>query len=136
MKIVIVSGHFNPIHPGHIELFCKAKSKGHKLWVIIKNDEQSKLKRGVFSFQDEKYRKQIISSIKYIDRVFLSIDNDLSVNKTLRKIIKGNSAHQFILAKGGDAKNRVVLEEDLCKLNNIKIIKNLGKKRYSSRDYI
>lgn len=136
MKIVIISGCFNPIHPGHLELFCKAKSKGHLLWVIVKNDKQTELKRGTESFQDQNYRKKIVTALRCVDKVFISIDNDLSVNKTLKKIVKGNPAHEYILAKGGDAKYKCVLEEEFCKQNNIKIIKDLGKKKYSSSHYV
>ena len=32
-KAIIVSGYFNPLHKGHIELFHNAKSKGDKLFV-------------------------------------------------------------------------------------------------------
>ena len=34
-KLVIVSGYFNPLHKGHLELFHKAKSYGDELFVII-----------------------------------------------------------------------------------------------------
>ncbi len=136
MKIVVTSGYFNPIHPGHIELFRKAKNKGNQLWVIVKNDRQAKLKRGISSFQNQKYREDLVSAIKYVDKVLSSIDTDLSVNKTLQKAITSNRNYKFILAKGGDAKDKDVLEESFCKLNKIQIIKNLGKKKYSSSDYI
>ena len=34
-KIVIVSGYFNCLHRGHLELFYKAKEVGNELWVIV-----------------------------------------------------------------------------------------------------
>ena len=39
MKISIVSGGFDPVHVGHIELFEKAKSLADELWVILSTDE-------------------------------------------------------------------------------------------------
>ena len=38
--IVCVSGYFNPIHHGHIELLQKAKDLGTKLFVVVNNDKQ------------------------------------------------------------------------------------------------
>ena len=43
-KAIIVSGYFNPIHKGHLELFQKAKAYGDELWVIVNSDLQRKLK--------------------------------------------------------------------------------------------
>jgi len=136
MKIALVSGYFNPIHPGHIELFKRASEISDEVWVVVKNDNQSFLKKGKDSFQDENYRKEVISSIKYVGRVFISIDSDLSVNATLEKIIKEEKNHEYILAKGGDANGREALEEDFCISNNIRIIKDLGEKTYSSSNYV
>ena len=38
-KAVIVSGYFNPLHKGHLELFRKAKEVGDLLIVIVNNEE-------------------------------------------------------------------------------------------------
>ena len=51
-KAIIVSGYFNPIHKGHLELFAKAKAQADELWVIVNSDLQRKLK-GSKEFQDE-----------------------------------------------------------------------------------
>ena len=39
-KAIIVSGYFNPIHKGHLELFAKAKAQADELWVIVNSDLQ------------------------------------------------------------------------------------------------
>ena len=38
MKIIVVSGGFDPIHSGHIEYFKSAKSLGDKLIVALNSD--------------------------------------------------------------------------------------------------
>ena len=43
-KAIIVSGYFNPLHKGHLELFEKAKAAGDQLWVIVNSDLQRELK--------------------------------------------------------------------------------------------
>ena len=44
LKGVIVSGYFNPLHKGHVELFNLAKNFGDYLIVIVNNDFQRSLK--------------------------------------------------------------------------------------------
>lgn len=77
-KAVIVSGYFNPIHKGHIEYFHNAKKYGDKLFVIINNDFQRKLK-GSKEFMNQEERKLIVDELKVIDKSFLSIDQDRTV---------------------------------------------------------
>ena len=84
-KGIIVSGYFNPLHKGHIELFHSAKSKGDELFVIVNNDYQRKLK-GSKEFMLEEERCLIIKELSVTDIVVLSIDNDRTVIKTLEKI--------------------------------------------------
>ena len=38
MKLAIVSGGFDPLHVGHIELFERAKSMADDLCVIVNDD--------------------------------------------------------------------------------------------------
>ena len=72
---IIVSGYFNPIHKGHLEYFNNAKSQADKLFVIVNNDNQRKLK-GSKDFQDENERMFIVSNIKAVDKVCLLYTSD------------------------------------------------------------
>ena len=94
-KIVVTSGYFDHLHYGHIELFRLSKQLGNYLIAVINNDEQTTQKKG-FVFMPHEERAKIIIELKSVDEVFISIDNDASVCKTL-EFIKPN-----IYAKGGD----------------------------------
>ena len=48
MKIVVVSGGFDPIHSGHIEYFKSAKEYGDKLIVALNSDNWLEKKKGKF----------------------------------------------------------------------------------------
>ena len=85
-KIGITSMYANPIHPGHIDCLRLSKELVDELWVIVNNDYQAKLKRGVDSFQDEQYRKQVIDSIRYVDQTIISIDTDPTVCESIKKV--------------------------------------------------
>lgn len=129
MSIVAVSGYFDPVHVGHIEYLKLAKQLGDELIVILNNDKQARLKKGE-SFMPLKERKAILEAIRYVDRVFVSIDEDLSVCKSL-EALKPN-----IFAKGGDRFSYEIPEADICRKLNIKIVDCLGKKIQSSSDLI
>ena len=131
-KVVIVSGYFNPIHRGHIEYFNMAKLKGEKLFVIVNNDLQRQLK-GSKQFMLQEERKLIVENIKSVDKVFLSIDKDKTVRKTIEKISNQFSAEYLLyFANGGDQDNLSIPESDICQKLGIKMIDGLGDKVQSS----
>ena len=123
--IVCVSGYFNPIHVGHIELLQKAKDLGTKLFVIVNNDKQSFLKKDS-SFMPEGERLKIIRSIRCVDSAIIATDDDRTVCKTLRLI------HPHIFANGGDQNNEIIPEKIVCEELRIKLIDGLGDKIQSS----
>ena len=45
MKTVIVSGFFNPLHGGHLDMIEAAKDLGDRLVVIVNNDVQQVMKK-------------------------------------------------------------------------------------------
>ena len=125
MKIVATSGYFDPLHVGHLECLELAKKLGDKLIVIVNSDLQATLKKGK-SFMNEQDRLKIVSALKCVDEVFLSIDKDKSQCESLRHL------KPTIFAKGGDRTSGEIPEAKVCKELNIKIIDGLGAKIRSS----
>tara|TARA_B000000565_G_C23528782_1_gene278861 strand:- start:96 stop:524 length:429 start_codon:yes stop_codon:yes gene_type:complete len=129
---IIVSGYFNPIHKGHIEYFQKAKNMADVLFVIVNSDFQRKLKKSK-PFQDEAERLIIVSNIKTVDKVFLSIDKNRTVCNTIEKIFKDyGSEFELYFANGGDQNNNTIPEKNICDKLGIKLIDGLGDKIQSS----
>lgn len=132
MKAVIISGYFNPLHKGHLELFEKAKASGDELWVIVNNDLQRKLK-GSKEFMDQDERLIIVSAIKYVDNALISIDQDKTQRSTLAfladKYIKD---FELYFANGGDQNNKSIPEGTVCKEKGIGLLEGLGEKIQSS----
>ena len=131
-KAIIVSGYFNPLHKGHIEYFHLAKSNGNKLFVIVNNDFQQKLK-GSKEFMLEDERVLIVEELTITDQIFLSIDKDLTVSLTIEKIYNSyGNKFEFLFANGGDQNNESIPENEICKKLGIKLIDGLGDKIQSS----
>ena len=131
-KAIIVSGYFNPLHKGHLELFEKAKSAGDELWVIVNSDLQRALK-GSKEFMDENERLIIVNAIKYVDKALISIDKDKTQCATLAHLADNFSKHfQLSFANGGDQNNESIPEVPVCKKKGIGLLEGLGDKIQSS----
>jgi len=119
---VAVSGYFNPLHVGHLEMIERARRLGDKLVAIVNNDFQVKLK-GSVPFMNLKDRVKIVAALRDVDAVFVSIDRDKTVCKSLAKL------RPDIFANGGDRHSiGDVPEYPICQKYKIKMVDGLGKK--------
>ncbi len=136
-KIIAVSGGFDPIHIGHIEMFQRAKALGDKLVVILNNDNWIKKKKG-HPFMPESERMEVIKAIRYVDEVILSSHGpepeDMSVCAELRMI------RPRIFGNGGDRHSANIPEVPVCEEIGCELVYNLGSKIQSSswllKDYL
>ena len=128
--VVCVSGYFNPLHVGHLEMIERAKKLGDKLVAIVNSDYQVKLK-GRVPFMSQKDRLEIIRALRAVDEAIVCIDRDLSVCRTLAKL------KPDIFANGGDRHSvGDVPEFEICQKLGIKMVDGLGKKIRASSELI
>ena len=125
MKIICVSGYFDPFHVGHLEYLEKSKKLGDYLFVIVNNDEQAKMKKGK-SFMPEKERLKIIRSLKCVDSAIIAVDKDRTVCESLRIVCPD------IFTNGGDQNNNTIPEISVCKELGIDLVDGMGEKIQSS----
>ena len=131
-KLIIVSGYFNPLHKGHLELFEKAKEVGDLLCVIVNNDKQREMKGSQF-FQDQDERIRIIRALNVVDMAWVSVDKDSTQNATLKLMVdKFYGSMKLAFANGGDQNNDTIPEAEVCKMFDIELIDGLGDKIQSS----
>ena len=127
MKTIAISGYFDPLHVGHLEYIELAADLGDHLTVIVNNDFQCELKKGK-SFMPENDRVRIIQALSVVDTTFLSIDNDLSVCKSLAFV------RPHIFANGGDRTLGEIPETKVMKEYDIEMVDGLGNKIRSSSE--
>lgn len=139
--VVITSGYFNPLHPGHIECFELCKDLGDELRVIINSDNQVRAKTGKEEvFQDEQVRMRIVSALKPVDRVILSVDTDGSVCESIRYAV-GQIRSEYgpdiriIFGKWGDRFASNIPEVQVCKELWVEIRDGLWAKTHNSSEY-
>lgn len=139
--IVITSWYFNPIHPGHIECLELCKELWDELRVIVNSDKQARDKTGKQEvFQDENFRMRVTSSIKPVDEVVLSVDQDGSVCESIKhtaNLIRqkyGNDT-KIIFGKWWDRFTWNIPEVQVCKDLNIEIRDWLWAKTHNSSEF-
>lgn len=126
MKIAFVSGYFNPLHGGHLDLIEGAAALGDKLVVIVNNDKQQLLKKGKIIL-DEQNRMRLMKALRDVNEVILSIDEDPTQIKTVEKLAKEHPDDELIFAQGGDRdSDKVNPETEVCKKYGIKVIYGVG----------
>ena len=101
MKIVIVTGGFDPIHSGHIALLKEAKNLGHALAVGLNSDEWLRRKKG-HEFMPWSERSAIIENLKMVDVVFSFDDSDGSAIDAIKRVKEVYPDDELIFANGGD----------------------------------
>jgi cytidyltransferase-like protein len=102
MKIIIVSGGFDPIHSGHIAYFKDAKALGDKLVVALNSDNWLINKKGKF-FMPFEERQAIIENLSSVDSVIDFDDDDIgSATNALIKVKEMYPDDGIAFANGGD----------------------------------
>ena len=101
MKIVLVTGGFDPLHSGHIEYFKAAKQLGNLLVVGINSDAWLARKKGK-AFMPVAERKAIIENLYQVHRVIEFDDGDGSAIDAIRRVKELFPRDKVIFANGGD----------------------------------
>lgn len=101
VKIVLITGGFDPIHSGHIEYINEARKLGDCLFVGLNSDDWLTRKKGK-PFMNWHERHIILSNIRNVDDVFAFDDSDNTAIDAIRRIREENPDHTIIFANGGD----------------------------------
>lgn len=120
-KLVMVSGGFDPVHVGHLEMFEEAKKLGDELLVVLNCDSWLIRKKGK-KFMSAKDRARIVSAFSCVDKVFvLETDKD-DVSEAIEKF------RPRIFANGGDRKaEKDIPEAAVCRKLGVKMVFNVGR---------
>ena len=137
--ISIVSGGFDPIHPGHIMMMKDCLKFSNYLIVGVNSNKWLINKKGNY-FMDIQHRIYVVNSLNVVNETMEFEDDDKgSANNLLIKIINKYSNDKIIFANGGDrSDSSKILEFETAKQYNIDLKFGIGgsHKESSSSDLL
>jgi FAD synthetase len=78
LKVVLVGGVFDLIHPGHIHTLKAAKAEGDVLVVVVaRQSTAQKIKKYRKIYHDEKLRKDLVTSLNFVDLAVIGKEGTL-----------------------------------------------------------
>lgn len=115
MKVVLVTGGFDPLHSGHIEYFKAARQLGNRLVVGLNSDAWLTRKKGR-PFMPFEERASIIRNLKMVDEVIGFNDDDgTACHAIFNMLSKRDQSDTIIFANGGDRNNGTTPEYNMYK---------------------
>ncbi|PPS47991.1 adenylyltransferase/cytidyltransferase family protein [Citrobacter braakii] len=109
MSTVITFGTFDVLHIGHINILQRAREYGDKLIVGVSSDALNFSKKQRNPVYPEMERKAIISSLKFVDEVFIEESLELKA-----EYIKKYNADVLIM--GNDWEGRFDCYNNICEV--------------------
>lgn len=126
MKIAIVSGFFNPLHGGHLDMIEAARKLGDKLVVFVDNDKQQIIKKGKIILSEEN-RVRLMRALRDVDEAYVSLGDEPGQVETLKMLMAKYPDVEFVFANGGDRKGEDdIIEAEFCRQHGIKMAFGVG----------
>jgi len=107
--VVITFGTYDILHCGHIKILKRAAEFGDRLVVGVSTDALNFSKKGRNPVYSENERREIISSLRFVDEVFFEESLELK-----REYILRHKAD--ILVMGDDWEGKFDMFSDICKV--------------------
>ena len=141
-KVMLISGGFDPVHKGHLEMIAEARKLASEVWVILNNDRWLSQKKGK-EFMNEDEREYIMSQVKGVTKTFIChprIPTDKTVcdaiysavNVYRREFNTNLEEMSMAFGNGGDRIEGNIPESEYCDSMGVDMVWGLGKKIQSS----
>jgi glycerol-3-phosphate cytidylyltransferase/D-beta-D-heptose 7-phosphate kinase/D-beta-D-heptose 1-phosphate adenosyltransferase len=100
-RAAIVSGYFNPLHVGHLDMMEAARDLADALVVIVNNDAQQLMKKSKV-ITSETDRLRIVRALRATDSALVAVDADGSVAASLEAVRAAYPGIELVFCNGGD----------------------------------
>ncbi|MDR1561335.1 MAG: adenylyltransferase/cytidyltransferase family protein [Holosporaceae bacterium] len=124
-RYYLVSGGFDPIHEGHIEMIRDAGAKSDGVILLLNSDEWLRRKKGK-NFMNYRSREIICSNIKGVIDVLAFEDFDNSACDGIRRARDKYPNDLLVFANGGDRTKENIPEESICEALGVELEFGVG----------
>lgn len=121
----IVSGGFDPIHEGHIEMIKSSAALSDGVIVLANSDEWLCRKKGK-NFYNMATRKAILENLRNVIDVFEFDDSDNSASDGIRKARQKYPDAHLVFANGGDRGKDNIPEGPVCAECGVELAFGIG----------
>lgn len=121
----IVSGGFDPIHEGHIEMIKASARASDGVIVLVNSDDWLCRKKGK-NFYTIRTRKAILENMKGVIDVLEFNDSDNSASDGIRKIRAKYPDAYLVFANGGDRRKDNIPEILVCQECHVECVFGVG----------
>ena len=124
----IVSGYFNPLHVGHLDLLEAARARTGYLVVIVNNDVQQLRKKGKL-IQAEGDRLRIVRSLRVVDAAYLAVEQGAGMDSSFDLVRADYPVTELAFCNGGDREDLDALpaeEVAAAERNDITLVYGVG----------
>lgn len=122
-KVVLVTGNFNILHPGHIRLLRFAKECGDVLAVAVNSDELVNNS----DYLEQQHRLEVVASLEFVDYAFVN-------SEPLEVLI--DRVKPWAMVKGKEYENAYNPEKSILESLGGKLIISSGNSSFSSQSYL
>ena len=129
----LVSGGFDPVHIGHLELFKDAKKLAQSVIVLLNSDDWLTRKKGK-PFMNAEQRKTILEELLCVDKVILQTsDDDDSSSAAIIELADKFRESNICFCNGGDRiDSRTIRESAVCQQYSVSLEYGVGGDKIAS----
>lgn len=118
MKTVMVSGGFDPIHGGHVQMIRDAAQYGNV--IVVANSDDWLIRKKGYVFMSFEERAKILKEIKGVILVSAVDDSDNTVCEAIRML------RPDYFANGGDRGKNNTPEQNVCEQLGVEMLWGIG----------
>jgi cytidyltransferase-like protein len=124
-SIICLSGGFDPVHIGHIQMIENAKMCGDIVIVGVNSDDWLTRKKGA-PFMPFKERLVIIGAFSAVDYAIAFDDSDNTANELIKDVRMKYPNHKVYFGNGGDRVDGNTPEMETCEQLGVKMLWGIG----------
>ena len=134
MVISLITGGFDPVHSGHVELIKSAGRIGSVV-VGLNSDRWLQSKKGM-PFMPFEERRAVLETMQHVVKVIAFDDSDGTAIDAIRSVQRLFPHQQIVFCNGGDRTGNNIPEHSYCLEHNVEMRFDVGGGKTNSSSWL